>query len=100
MHAYTTDLDIDVERYEKITAGFGPEPLEGQIVHLCIRKPDGGLRYIDVWESPEAAATAFAERIHPAVDAAFDGDRPPEPQIEVIDVVDVRFGPQRRRVGY
>jgi hypothetical protein len=32
-----------------------------------VRRPDGGLRYIDVWESEEDCARAFDERIHPAV---------------------------------
>lgn len=95
VYAYTTDVDIDAERYQKIIAGFGPEPFEGQIVHLCIQKPGGGLQYIDVWESKELCATAFDSRIHPAVDRAFDGSRPPEPHTEQIDVIDIRFGTGR-----
>ena len=49
---------------------------------------DGRLRYIDVWESEQACARAFDERIHPAVDAAFGGNRPStEPEVHRLDVV-------------
>lgn len=94
VYAYTTDVDIDAERYQKILGEIGPEPYPGSLIHLCVQKPDGGLQYIDVWETKEAAAKAFAERIHPAVDRAFGGTRPPEPHTEPIDVIDVRFGPR------
>ena len=56
-----------------------------------MRRADGGLRYIDVWESEEACARAFDERVHPAVDAAFGGRRPAgEPSVEHLEVIDAR----------
>ena len=65
-----------------------PEPMTGQLLHLCIREPDGKLRYIDVWESKQACARAFEERIHPAVNAAFGGQRPSsEPVVHPLDVL-------------
>lgn len=78
VYAYTQDVPIDLETYEKVIAHLGPEPLDGCLVHLCVRRPDGGLRYIDVWESEAKCATAFDERIHPAVDTALAGNRPAE----------------------
>ena len=33
---------------------LGPEPIAGSLLHLCVREPDGRLRYIDVWESEQA----------------------------------------------
>lgn len=63
----------------------------GSLVHVCVRLPEGGLRYIDIWESEEACARAFDERIHPAVDRAFGGARPPgEPEVHRLDVIDLR----------
>lgn len=60
-------------------------------MRACVRNPSGGLRYIDVWESKEQCDRAFDERVHPAVDAAFGGARPPvEPSRDVLDVVEVR----------
>lgn len=91
VYAFTQDVPIDTALYGRITDGLGDEPMDGLLLHLCVRKPDGGLRYIDVWESEELCARAFDERIHPAVDAAFGGRRPPvEPTVTRLDVVEVR----------
>jgi hypothetical protein len=44
-----------------------------------------------VWETEEQCDRAFEERVHPAVDAAFGGGRPPvEPRRNVLEVVEVR----------
>ncbi len=89
VYAYTQDVPIGPDLYHRIIEDLGPEPLEGSLLHLCVRTPDG-LRYIDVWESVELCAKAFDERIHPAVDRAFGGARPPtEPVVNPLDVVHV-----------
>ena len=89
MYAYSQDVPIDEHMYRKILIELGPEPLEGSLLHLCIRRPDGGLRYLDVWESEDACAKAFNERVHPAVDRAFDGQRPSEePTVTRLEVLD------------
>ncbi|SOE02164.1 hypothetical protein [Blastococcus haudaquaticus] len=91
VYAYTQDVPIDEAMYTRITDLLGDEPMDGALLHLCIRRPDGGLRYIDVWESEEQCARAFEERVHPAVDAAFGGRRPSvEPTVRHLDVIDVR----------
>jgi hypothetical protein len=91
VYAWTQDLPIDAEFYGRITDALGAEPMDGLLMHLCVQNPAGGLRYIDVWESKEQCDRAFDERIHPAVDAAFGGARPPvEPTLEVLQVVEVR----------
>jgi hypothetical protein len=91
VYAYTQDVPITEDVYRKIIDRLGPEPLAGSLLHLCVRRPDGGLRYIDVWESQEACARAFEERIHPAVYGVFseigfkpDGE-PPVTRLEVLD---------------
>lgn len=89
VHAFTQDVPIDLPMYQKIIANLGSEPLDGCLVHLCVRRPDGGLRYIDVWESEEKCAAAFEQRIHPAVDEAFGGSRPgQEPHSDRLEVLD------------
>lgn len=91
VYAFIQDVPIDVDMYTRITDALGPEPMDGLLVHLCVRNPDGGLRYIDVWETEERCARTFEERVHPAVDAAFGGHRPPvEPALDVLDVVELR----------
>ncbi len=88
MYVYTQDVPIDFAMYERIIENLGPEPLKGSLLHLCVRRPEGGLRYIEIWESKEACAKAFDERIHPAVDAAFGGRRPAvEPEVRRYEVL-------------
>ncbi|TKV60181.1 hypothetical protein FDO65_00115 [Nakamurella flava] len=88
VYAFIQDVPIDDAMYWRIVDNIGPEPLEGQLIHLCIRRPDGGLRYVDVWESAELCRRAFDRRIHLAVDAAFGGRRPDtEPRTERLEVL-------------
>ena len=88
VYAYIQDVPIGEGLYRQIIDQIGPEPMPGQLLHLCLRQPDGRLRYIDVWESQAACAQAFEERIHPAVDHAFGGNRPAEePTVQHLDVL-------------
>jgi hypothetical protein len=99
MHAFIQDVPIGEDLYGKIRENLGSEPLEGLIVHLVVRRPDGLLRYIDVWESKEACDATFEKRIHPAVFAAFKEAkfRPAgEPTRDRIEIVDVHFGTAAR----
>ena len=90
-YAYIQDVPIDEQMYARIMDGIGPEPLDGLLMHLCVRTDEGGLRYIDVWVSEEHCRRAFAERIHSAVDAAFEGNRPAdEPEVRRLEIIDVR----------
>ncbi len=91
VYAYTQDVPIGPELYQRILDDIGPEPLAGSLVHVCVQLPEGGLRYIDIWESEEACTRAFDERIHPAVDRAFGVARPPgESEVHRLDVIDLR----------
>jgi hypothetical protein len=91
VYAFTQDVPIDAEFYTRISNALGDEPMDGLLLHLCVQLTGGGLRYIDVWDSEAQCTRAFEERIHPAVDTAFGGQRPAiEPQIQHLDVIDVR----------
>lgn len=88
MFAYLQDVPIGEELYRRIVENLGPEPLAGSLLHLCVRRPDGGLSYLDVWQSEQHCKQAFRDRIHPAVDAAFGGVRPDtEPEVKPVEVV-------------
>jgi hypothetical protein len=88
VYAYIQDVPIGEELYRRVLDELGPEPLAGSLLHLCVRRPDGGLRYIDVWESEQDCARAFDERVHPAVDAASGGNRPAgEPEVQHLEVL-------------
>lgn len=87
MYAFLQDVPIDEPTYRRIIDALGPEPLAGNLLHLCVRTP-AGLRYLDLWESEAACTRAFDERIHAAVDTAFGGRRPAgEPTVEHLDVL-------------
>ncbi|NKX50683.1 hypothetical protein HER39_08905 [Arthrobacter deserti] len=82
---------MDDETYRQVVEAIGGEPLGGLILHLCVRKEGGGLRYIVVWESEEQCTAAFEQRIHPAVEQVLGGQRPAtEPEVTPLEVVDVR----------
>ena len=88
VYAFIQDVPIGEDLYRRMIEGLGPEPLAGQLLHLCVRQGDGRLRYIDVWQSEQACAQAFQDRIHPTVDAAFGGQRPStEPEVQRLDVL-------------
>lgn len=88
VYVYTQDVPIDEPLYRRIVTELGQEPIPGLLLHLCVRRADGGLRYIHVWESEQLCERGFNERIHPAVDAAFGGRRPGEPVVQRLEVLD------------
>jgi hypothetical protein len=49
--AFTQDVPIDAAFYGRITAGLGDATPDGLVVHLAVERAEGGLRYLDVWES-------------------------------------------------
>ena len=92
-YGFTQDVPIDAGFYARIVEALGEEPPPGLIVHLAVERPEGGLRYYDVWES-EADWDRFGEeRLHPVVHGLlgemFGGDLPEEPTRVPLPVVHV-----------
>ena len=90
-YAYVQDVPIDGDVYHQIVDRIGDRPVDGCLLHLCVRREDGGLRYLDIWESEEACARAFDQRIHPAVYSVFKeiGFQPAgEPKTERLELLD------------
>ena len=99
-YAYEQDVPIGEDVYRRIMDRLGPAPLEGLLVHLVLRIPDGTLRYVDVWESKEACDRAFETRIHPAVRETFQkiGFRPSgEPHRHEIELVEAFVSASAKR---
>ena len=91
MYAFTQDLPITTDVYARIMEGIGTVPPSGCIVHAVL-KIDGGLRYVDIWESREACDRFLDERVHPVLQAAFTASGatlPPEPARNEFDLVDL-----------
>jgi hypothetical protein len=96
MYAFTQDLPITTDVYARIIEGIGPEPPAGCVVHAVVRI-DGGLRYIDIWESREACDRFLEERVHPVLNDAFSAagaTLPPEPERAEMELVDVNVFPR------
>ena len=95
-YAFTQEVPIDATFYQRIVDGLGDDPPKGLIIHLAVERPEGGLRYIDVWES-EADFDRFAEeRLHPVVHSLlgeiFGDQLPPEPERVALPVIHVWHG--------
>jgi hypothetical protein len=92
-YAFTQDVPIDSTFYQRIVAGLGDEPPKGLITHIAVERPEGGLRYIDVWESEEECGRFAEERLHPVVHGLLSeifGDQlPAEPERIPLSVIHV-----------
>jgi hypothetical protein len=93
MYAFTQDVPIDAAFYRRVTDALGDEQAKGFIAHIAVERPEGGLRYIDVWESEEDWDRFVEERLHPVLHGMLSelfGDKfPPEPERTPLSVVDV-----------
>jgi hypothetical protein len=92
MYAFTQDVPIDAITYQRIRDGLGGDPPDGLVVHLAIERPEGGLTYIDVWDSRQHADRFTDQRLHPVVHGllreVFGDDLPPEPERHELTVID------------
>ncbi len=92
-YAFRQDVPIDKAFYRRITDGLGDEPPKGLITHIAIEHPEGGLRYIDVWESEQDCERFVDERlhrvIHPMLSEIFGDDLPPEPERVPLAVIHI-----------
>jgi hypothetical protein len=90
-YAFTQDVPIDATFYGRITDGLGDTPPEGLVVHLAIERAEGGLRYIDVWESQDHWDRFVEQRLHPVVHGllgeVFGDELPSEPEQVPLSVV-------------
>jgi len=90
-YSFTQDVPIDAAFYARITQALGPEKPLGLITHLAIERPEGGLRYVDVWESAVDCHRFTEERLHPVVHGLlaeiFGDELPPEPEQTPITVI-------------
>ena len=91
--AFTQDVPIDAATYARITDGLGDVPPPGLIVHVALERPEGGLRYLSVWESEDDCDRFSEERLHPVVHGllreVFGDDLPPEPERTLTSVIHV-----------
>ncbi|MGA8636128.1 MAG: hypothetical protein WB805_14950 [Candidatus Dormiibacterota bacterium] len=95
MYAFTQDLPITADVYARIMKGVGTAPPDGCVLHAVIRI-DGGLRYIDIWDSQAACDRFLEERVHPILQAAFSAAGaalPQEPDRTEMELIDLNVFP-------
>ena len=93
-YAFVQDVPADENIYALIKELL-PENPPGLIAHIAMKR-DGGLRYVDVWET-EAQWESFREdHVEPAVGKVLAGFGIPhthdDVSIQAVDVVDVWLG--------
>ena len=92
-YGFTQDVPIGAGLYREIVSQLGDEIPDGLIVHVAMTRPEGGLRYLSIWEN-EADCDRFGEErlhpvVHPLLAAHFGGEVPDEPVRSSFEVVDV-----------
>jgi hypothetical protein len=96
-YAFSQDVPIDQAFYQRVTDGLGPEIPKGLVTHIALKRPEGGLRYIDVWESEEHWDRFVEERLHPVIHPLLEkifGDQvPPDPERVPLSVIHVWGNP-------
>ena len=97
-YSFIQDVPIDAAFYQRIADALGDDPPAGLIVHVAFERPEGGLSYLDVWESEDDWNRFAEERLHPVVHGmlseVFGDNLPPEPPRTPISVIH-HWHPQR-----
>jgi hypothetical protein len=91
-YTFIQDVPANEEIYGQIRARLGEGPPKGLVVHLAV-KHDGGLRYIDVWDTRADWERFREERVEPVVSDVRAGYGLPHDhslvRFEEIDVIDI-----------
>jgi hypothetical protein len=66
-YAFIHDVPATEDMYEQIRVRLGEEPPPGLISHVAVPRQEGGLRYLDVWESAAAWERFRDEVVGPVV---------------------------------
>jgi hypothetical protein len=94
-YAFIQDVPADEHLYREIRDRLGEQPPQGLTAHIVIKR-DGGLRYIDVWQSEQDWARFRDAFVEPAVSAVLSSHGIPHDHSEVsfedIEVIDAWLG--------
>ena len=94
-YGFIEDVPANEEMYEQVKARIGEEAPKGLVAHIVVQR-EGGLRYIDVWDTEADWKRFHDEKVDPAViEVLASYGITPDPsmvQFEEIDVVDTWLG--------
>lgn len=65
-YGFIHDVPIDENMYRQIKAKLGDDVPKGLLCHVAFRR-EGGLRYVDVWETQADWERFRDAHVHPAV---------------------------------
>jgi hypothetical protein len=95
-YAFIHDVPADEQMYRLIRAKLPTETPKGMSCHLVIKRPEGGLRYVDVWETEADWDRFRTEHVEPVVDEILAGFGLPHDhsltQFETLDVLEAWVG--------
>ena len=89
--AFIQDVPANEEIHRQIREQLGDVPPQGLIAHIVFRR-EGGLRFVDVWETEQSWRSFHDTTLRPAVESVLrsSGMVPDESNVvrEEIDVVE------------
>ena len=71
-YGFIEDVPANEEMYAQVRARIGETPPKGLIAHIALKR-DGGLRYVDVWETKADWDRFHEEKVDPAVAEVLQG---------------------------
>jgi hypothetical protein len=99
MYGFIQDVPADEAMYRQIKSRLGDQLPEGLIAHVALVR-DGGLRYVDVWETQADWERFRDEEVEPAVDAVLSAVGLPHDHslvhTEEVTIVDAWLGDRVR----
>jgi hypothetical protein len=97
-YGFIQDVPADEAMYRQIAELLPTAPPAGLVAHIVLRR-EGGLRYVDVWETQGDWERFRVECVEPAVEKVLAGYGIPHDHslvhTEETDVVDVWLGAAR-----
>jgi hypothetical protein len=99
-YGFIQDVPADEAMYRQIKDKLGDDPPRGLVAHLAIRR-EGGLRYVDVWDTQADWERFRDERVEPAVGSVLSSFGLPHDHslvsTEDIEVIDAWLGESQGR---
>ncbi len=101
-YAFIQDVPVNEAIYRQIRERLGTHDPKGLLAHVAM-KSEGGLRYVDVWDTKADWERFRDERVDPTVSEVLAGFGIPvdhsQVRFEEIEVIDTWVGPASSAAG-
>jgi hypothetical protein len=99
MYGFIQDVPANEEMYGQIKSRLGNQPPKGLVAHVVLTR-EGGLRYVDVWETKADWERFRDQEVEPTVDAVLSAIGLPHDHslvhTEEVTIVDAWLGDRVR----